>query len=116
MTLPKQDDIDDPLLLLLFQTGGEGHSLYARQTYRPLAEFFDLTENERTAPRPNNQGPMWNSWVMMAKEQMKKCGFVVSIDHGRWQLTDAGRERARLLLQSPPAWLSRNPRAGCLGP
>src|SRR6185503_17574285 len=26
--------------------------------------------------RPKNQGPVWNSWVMMAKEQLKQRGYV----------------------------------------
>lgn len=116
MTFPKQDDIDEPLLILLFQRGGKEHTLRAGETYRPLADFFTLSDAERTSPRPKNQGPMWNSWVMMAKEQLKKHGYVVSVAQGQWRLTDAGRERARQILQNPPKWLASGPHARYLGP
>jgi restriction endonuclease Mrr len=103
VAFPRQDDIDDALLVFLFRRGGKDHALRASETYRPLADFFGLSADERMAPRPKNQGPVWNSWVMMAKHQLKERGYVFSAEYGRWQLTDAGRAHAEQLLKSPNA-------------
>jgi len=48
LTSPK---VQDALLLLLLECGGEPAALWAEDTYEPLADFFNLDEYARSVTR-----------------------------------------------------------------
>lgn len=43
--------VQEALLLLLFECGGEANALWAEDTYKPLAGFFGLSEHARSVTR-----------------------------------------------------------------
>lgn len=56
MPLPPYDDLADALASFVLLNGGEAHCVRAEETYDPLADFFGLTLQERTRPRPDGYG------------------------------------------------------------
>jgi len=48
---PSDAKVQDTLLLLLLECGGEPAPLWAEDTYEPLADFFSLDEYARSVTR-----------------------------------------------------------------
>lgn len=48
---PSDAKVQDALLLLLLECGGEPAALWAEDTYEPLADFFSLDEYARSVTR-----------------------------------------------------------------
>jgi restriction endonuclease Mrr len=98
--LPLQDEIREPLLVLIYMRGGATHQVRAHETYSPLADFFDLTPAERSELRPEPRTDRkWDAWVMFARQELKDQGFLdPSAPRGTWRLTPAGRQEAERLI------------------
>jgi hypothetical protein len=64
MSLPEYEDMEEPLLCFILLNGGDQHDVRADLTYEPLADFFALTREERTQPRPDSHpGALWHNRV-----------------------------------------------------
>lgn len=99
MAYPHYDELELPLLKLLFEEGGELRQLRALQTYEPLARHFSLSELERTQPRSVVLGdgrdePFWNNMVQWARRKLNSRGYLADAPHGYWRLSELGIGRA----------------------
>ena len=70
--------------------------MWAKDTYQPLADFFELSREERVTPRGEDRSePHWNNMVQFARRKLKDRGCLVSAKHGLWRLTEYGVRNAR---------------------
>jgi len=96
---PTQDELKAPLLVLLLHKGGATAPI---NTYRPLADFFDLHPDLRDELRSTpGKGRKWDAHVCYVREKLKIAGLLdPAAPRGVWQLTAAGREAATQHAQS----------------
>ncbi|MCS6520791.1 hypothetical protein [Burkholderia thailandensis] len=89
MTYPHYDDLELPLLKLLFEHGGDHYQLRATQTYVPLASYFGLHEVEITQSRHDVLGdrrvePFWNNMVQWARRKLNENGYITYAPRDDW--------------------------------
>jgi restriction endonuclease Mrr len=90
-SFPPYAEIEDPLLCLILFRGGPAHEVRASDTYRPLADFFGLSDSERREVLDDDTGrSKWNNMVQWARRTLKKRGFLAAAAHGVWRLSDKG--------------------------
>lgn len=90
-SFPQYQEIEDPLLCLILFRGGPAHEVHASDTYRPLADFFSLSDSERHEVLDDGTGrSKWNNMVQWARRTLKKRGFLAAAGHGVWRLSDKG--------------------------
>lgn len=102
MAYPHYDELELPLLKLLFEQGGSQHEMHATQTYLPLAKYFNLDENEVTRSRDVVHGdgrvdPFWNNMVQWARRRLSENGYLAESARGYWRLSETGIEKAKML-------------------
>ena len=101
MAYPSQSELEIPLLHLVAAAGGV---VRARDTYTPLADYFNLNEVDRHAALPKNPSiRRWSNSIQWARQRLVNKGLLTSGGHGIWRITDAGRDvlRHRSLLARP---------------
>lgn len=96
MPFPEYQDIEDPLLCEIYIRGGK---VRASETYKPLADYFSLTDAERRMTRDevHHDGRdelHWNNMVQWARRKLKAQGYLASAGHGIWQLSAEGMQAA----------------------
>lgn len=99
MAYPHYDELELPLLKLLYEKGGDLRQLRALQTYEPLASHFGLSEIERTQTRAAVLGdgrdePFWNNMVQWARRKLNARGYLAGAQHGYWRLSELGVSKA----------------------
>ena len=99
MAYPEYKQIETPLLLYIFEAGGPAYEVEASSTYRPLADRFGLTQNERQETRDDrsgdgNQTPVSNNMVQWARRKLNEQGYLASSRHGYWKLSQLGIQEA----------------------
>ncbi len=99
---PHYDELELPLLKLLYEHGGELHQMRALHTYEPLANYFGLNELDRIQTRAVILGdgrdePFWNNMVQWARRKLNARGFLITGQHGFWRLSELGIKRAQAL-------------------
>lgn len=79
----------------------------SRETYGPLADVFELTPWQRAATRDDASGRdegrtelHWHNLVQWARRGLRSKRYLNRSLHGVWELSPAGRERAKWLLQT----------------
>lgn len=88
---PEYEEIEKPLLCLIYHSGGEKHEIRASDAYRPLADHFRLSPSERAEPRKDGrEEPLWNNMVQWARRKLKDNGYLASAPHGVWRLSELG--------------------------
>lgn len=99
---PTQDELKAPLLVLLLCKGAPTASMRAIDTYRPLADFFDLHPDLRDELRSTpGKGRKWDAHVCYVREKLKVGGLLdTAAPRGTWRLTEAGRKAAAAHAQS----------------
>ncbi len=75
----------------------------AQDSYRPLADHFGLTEDEREATRDDvfrdhRPEPCWNNRVQWARRRLNDQGYLASTNRGYWKLSP---ESVRKASQTP---------------
>ncbi len=106
---PTQHQIADKLLLLLRKNGGPKANMRSDETYEPLADRFNLSEEARNLPRCEyytddvHHGPAWHNLVQWARRELKDAGYLALSPRGIWRLSERGIKRADEVLQ----WLER---------
>lgn len=99
MPIPKYGDLANALLCFVFLNGGETYQVSAKDTYKPLADYFALNETERNRPRPDgHSGRGWDNKVQWTRQKLINDGFMEKRGHGNWGLTKAGVNRANTLV------------------
>lgn len=112
MPYPLYLHVEESLLSLLYFNGGSEYQMMSFETYEPLADFFNLSEQERTKGRLFKDGryePKWNNMVQWARRQLKKKKYLDdSAPRATWKLTGKGISAAKSIsskyrsLQSEP--------------
>jgi hypothetical protein len=94
---PKSGQVQEALLLFLLEHGGDT-GLWARDTYAPLADFFDLGMKERICTRDHYHESYWHKWVQSSRQALVKSGDLhppnFDLGLGLWRLTEQGKWRA----------------------
>ncbi len=95
MGYPKYEDLEDPLLCYIYKNGGDKYQVSSDSTYKPLADFFGLSYEERTRTRDEihhdgRDEPEWNNMVQWARRKLKDQGYLASSPHGKWRLSEKG--------------------------
>jgi hypothetical protein len=105
MAYPEHDEVAEALLCFIFLNGGPKHSAHSRATYKPLADFFELSGAERTAPRTDKRpGTRWENQVQWARQRNINRGLIVNppkdgSERGIWTLSPEGSRRARSIVK-----------------
>ena len=84
------------LPLLQLAVDGEEHSL--AESRGPLAEQFNLTEDERAELLPSGQQPRFNNRVAWAKVYLERAGLFTKTRRAHFKISQRGRE----VLANPP--------------
>ena len=111
MSFPAQNEIKEPLLALIYLRGGINHEMRPEDTYEPLADYFDLSmeERQRTRDERSHDGRTERLWrnkvqyVRLVLVNVEKYLFD-SKAAGRavWRLTEEGRRAAEAHLRKAP--------------
>lgn len=100
MPYPAYEEVELPLLKLLFEYGGDDYQMRAIETYSPLADHFMLTQKERTQTRNDlyldgKNEPVWNNRVQWARRKLNEYGYLADSPRGFWRLSQKGAEKAK---------------------
>jgi restriction endonuclease Mrr len=91
MTMPKQSDIEQPILTVLRAFGGQAAP---KDVYARLEQFFeDLTEADK-AEQLTSGALRWRNRVQFARQNLVMQGLIDPSERGLWRLTAAGAQRA----------------------
>ncbi len=92
MSYPTQSKIEEALISLIYFRGGSDCRIKSSDAYQPLADYFQLTEQERIQPRESeNHRPAWNNMVQFARRGLKDSGYLFSNSpRSIWQLSSSG--------------------------
>src|SRR5687767_14264230 len=91
MPLPRQYDVEVPLLKVLVELGGQA---VPADVYGRVAKFFhQITEDDLRARMESGNVQWWNH-VQWARQKLVERGEIDRSVPGLWQITDAGRLRA----------------------
>jgi len=99
MALPKQDDMELPLLREIENMGGEAHpsDLYPKVTaYFPQITQADLNLTTKQG------GSLWENRIQFARQKLVEKGEMDKSVRGIWKITDKGRDRLRRGKIVPP--------------
>lgn len=102
---PPRDSIRDELLILIYKAAGILYQLRSAETYRALADKFNLDEKSRKRIRAEhyNDGKaelVWNNMVQFARLALVDEGCLEKhAPHGVWRLTSKGVAEAQGLLR-----------------
>ena len=94
MSYPTSDQIRDALHSLIYFRGRSDFRIESSDAYQPLADHFQLTEQERKQPRESEKNisrPQWNNMIQWARNDLNKAGYLSSNSpRGIWQLSNSG--------------------------
>lgn len=94
MPIPPQKDIQIPLLHLIHDMGGE---VKPNDVYYSLADYFELTKEEREEIQPSGVSRKFDNRVAWARLSLCHQGFLDGSIRGVWKIAEKGRrELARL--------------------
>lgn len=105
MSLPKQDDIELPLLEELERMGGEAQP---RDVYPKVTNHFPQVTQADLHLTTKQSGSLWENRIQFARQKLVEKGEMDKSVRGLWRITDKGRARLRrerfapASLPSPP--------------
>jgi len=102
MAYPAYEEVELPLLKLLYEYGGPEYKMRSKDTYEPLADHFGLGVIERAQTRDELLGdgrsePVWHNRVQWARRKLKERGYLESSKRGYWKLSEKGVQKAAAL-------------------
>ena len=102
MTYPAYEEVELPLLKLIYEQGGSAYQIRAKDTYEPLADHFGLSDFERTQTRDEllsdgRDEPVWNNRVQWGRRKLNEYGYLAESRRGYWKLSERGAEKATAL-------------------
>ena len=80
------------IMLPLLKIAGDGEEHYIHDAVNELAQYFELTEEEKTKLLPSGQQPAFYNRVGWARTYLKKAGLVTDPKRGYFQITKRGQE------------------------
>ena len=105
--MPKQRDMEIPVLKCLDEMGGEAKpsDVYVRvRRYFPDLTDSDLSETLTTG------GNKWTNRIQWVRQRLVSIGEMASPEHGVWAITDKGRRRLAELAGTAVPHQSRAPK------
>lgn len=78
------------VMLPLLEIAADGKEHHIRQAMQNLADYFNLTEDERKELLPSGVSSIFNSRVGWARTYLKKAGLIKYTKRGYFQITDRG--------------------------
>lgn len=93
MAFPHYKDIEEPLLCLIYFNGGASYQMKSGDTYKPLADYFKLSQQEMETGRlfnDNRYESEWNNRVQWARNELKKAIYLDKTARGIWKLSTLG--------------------------
>ena len=96
MSLPDYTAMADALLALIVLQGGPEYAITSQDAYRPLADYFGLSERQRTRTRPDGRsGTEWENRVQWTRQKLINAGLLDGSVRGVWRLTGKGARAAK---------------------
>lgn len=92
------------IMLPLLQLGRDGEVHKIQNATRELAEYFNLTKEEKSRLLPSGQSTIFYNRVGWAKTHIKKAGLIEDTNRGQFKITEKGK----LTLQNNPKYLDMN--------
>jgi hypothetical protein len=108
MPFPSASERQEALLCLIYLRGGPRYKMRSSDTYRPLADFFGLTKDERERQRDDRNLSRrdrreWNLKIQDSREALIGSKWVIRSKDAIWRLTKpAGVEQAKRCLECNP--------------
>jgi 5-methylcytosine-specific restriction protein A len=108
MPYPKYSEVADALLKYIYETGGRKCVVIASGTYLPLANYFDLSEEDIAQTRDQIHGDgssqrWWDVVVQFGRRRLVRNGLLEAslpgMKTGLWKLTEKGQLAAASLAQ-----------------
>ena len=101
MVMPKQSEIEVPLLEALIEIGGEGKP---QDIYPLVTKRFPNLTKEDIEEKMDSGGNKWTNRIQWVRMKLIDTGEMVSPARGIWAITDKGRKRVNspTLLPSAP--------------
>lgn len=88
--MPKQREIEIPLLKCLEESGGKARP---QEVYTRIAKYFpDLTDAD-LAERLSSGGLKWTNRIQWVRQRLVSKGDMAKPEFGIWAITDKGRQR-----------------------
>jgi restriction system protein len=99
--LPKQKDIEVPLLKVLVELGGQGQS---KEIYPLVTKKFPEIREEDLAETLPSGGNKWLNRIQWVRQTLISKGEMYSPGRGIWAITDEGRKRieGKYIPEPPP--------------
>jgi 5-methylcytosine-specific restriction protein A len=102
VSYPAYEELELPLLKLIYERGGRVYEMKASDTYDLLADYFNLSDLERKQTRDNllNDGRnelVWNNRVQWARRKLNEYGYLSPSQRGLWKLSQEGVAKARTI-------------------
>jgi len=99
LMLPKQKDIEIPLLEVLVEIGGQGKP---KEIYPLVTKKFPKIRDEDLAEALPSGGNKWTNRIQWVKQRLLEKGELYSPRRGIWTITDKGRKRVEKKVPSIP--------------
>ncbi len=100
LMLPKQSDIEIPLLKTLEEMGGRG---VPRDIYPRIRKFFPQLANADLAETLASGGNKWTNRIQWVRQRLISRADMESAGHGVWAITEKGRKRLAAVEKGKPA-------------
>jgi restriction system protein len=88
--LPKQTDIEIPLLGVIVELGGEGTP---KQIYALVTKKFPQITDEDLNEKLKSGGNKWTNRIQWVRQKLVMKGEISRAHRGIWAITDKGRKR-----------------------
>lgn len=88
--LPKQSEIEIPLLKTIEEMGGRGKP---REIYSRVREFFPNVTAADLEEEVSSGGNKWTNRIQWVRQALVSKGQITSPAHGIWAITEKGRKR-----------------------
>lgn len=88
--LPRQKEIEVPLLQVLVELGGQAT---AKEVYPLVTEKFPTIRDEDLAETLQSGGSKWTNRIQWVRQKLVEKGEMGSPARGVWRITDKGRRR-----------------------
>jgi restriction system protein len=99
MAIPKQPEIELPLLEVLVALGGRGKP---RQIYPLVTQKFTQLTKEDLEEVVSGRTNKWTNRIQWSRQALVSKGEIESPERGIWAITEKGKQRLRVQEVSPP--------------
>lgn len=97
--LPKQKDVEIPLLEVLVELGGQGRP---KEIYPLVTKKFPLIRDEDLAESLPSGGNRWTNRIQWVRQKLIGKGEMFSPGHGIWGITEKGQQRVGKEIEIEP--------------